>query len=215
MVVSAVYALIFLDLAVLSIVVLLISRGHSSTYKSLHLSLLVAFIHSGVSFSLPIVAANGAASPGLFEGLDVFASFVSFWSFALLFLTFCFILRDRFNAINAFVDGAMGTIPFGLVGTYYSIFGQLLIFGTTAAALFAIYSYTSTFGVESSSSAHSNLENDIEKRFHAYKSLYYTFVAVLSLSGLAIAALTTLVYRSMKRASVYDKVSLITLMHYF
>lgn len=78
MVVSAVYALIFLDLAVLSIVVLLISRGHSSTYKSLHLSLLVAFIHSGVSFSLPIVAANGAASPGLFEGLDVFASFVSF-----------------------------------------------------------------------------------------------------------------------------------------
>lgn len=217
MVVSAVYALIFLVLLVLSIVVLVISRGHRSTYIPLHLSLLVAFIHSGVSFSLLIVAANGAAipSPGLLEGLDVFASFVSFWSFALLFLTFCYILRDRFNAISAFADGAMGTIPFGLVGTYYIIFGLLLIFGTTAAALFASYSYTSTFGVDTSSSAHSKLENDFEKRFQAYKSIYYTFIAVLSLSGLAIAALTTLVYRSMKRASVYEKVSLITLMHYF
>ena len=194
----------------LSLVILLNRHclGHRSTYIPLHIALIFSALQNAAGFVANMLESNSAGlpSPNALFAFLLIENFLFFWSYPLLFLAFSNLTRDRFNAVNATVDGTMGRMNRIISISSLSILLLLSVFATTAAALQTDYEHFALYGLLDNSESAEDFQNGIEKRVNSSRDMLYVFDSLWIVSAIIIGVSAISLHKSMKKASAVDKV---------
>ena len=124
-------------------------------------------------------------------------NFLSYWAYALLFLSICLLVRDRHLLIFQLSEPSR-TIP----ALYYSAFALLIIFGIVTSSLATDYEDT-IFNL------FNRINLSISQVVHKAEltiDLRYTYVSIWYLASACLVGYAVYTHLKLKRASINDKV---------
>ncbi|KAL5501035.1 hypothetical protein ACEPAH_9422 [Sanghuangporus vaninii] len=200
-VVKGIYALVFIALVGLSILIFAIARGHRVPYIPLLIALIFNIFAVLASIAYDILAADIDFNDGIpadaFVATTGINSLFYNWSVALVFLAFAHLIKVRVDNVVP-PSGGQG-LNFVWTIAYLAAFVIIFVFATTTSGLYIDY-------IRAASGEELITRREPNQKIDDYNNVYYTFSAVWYASAILLGALAFFAYNKARRAGAEDKV---------